>query len=180
MGSVSSWGKIARKSQIVMVKASWLGKSFLAAAAVFIQSELQAGSEDSAVERCAVRVMDGEQPRKGLSLPTASLGFILESSERPGLLLFVKQQLTVHILCEKEQILCEYIDQHRGVSVSLRVTTNSCIWSIFFLYFLIFFFVLPRCNLKLCKYLRISKFLDSDFHRDFASELVKRRDGEIL
>lgn len=94
-----------------MVKASWLGKSFLSAAAVFIQSELQAGSGDSAVERCAVRVRDGEQPSKGLALPTASLGVILQSSERPDPLPFFKQQLIMRILCErgKEILLYEYI-----------------------------------------------------------------------
>lgn len=77
---------------------------------MFIQSELQAGSGDSAVEHCAVRVMDGEQPGKGLSLPTASLGFIPEFSEGPGPLPFFKQ-LTVHILCErgKEILLYENI-----------------------------------------------------------------------
>lgn len=57
--------------------------------------------------------------------------------------------------------------------MSLSVTTNSCIWS-----FLGFFS--PHCNLKLCKYLLISEFIDSDFHRDFGSELAKRKDGEIL
>lgn len=53
---------------------SWPGKSFLAAAAVFIQRELQAGSGDWALERSAVRVMDGEQPRKGIVSSCSKFG----------------------------------------------------------------------------------------------------------
>lgn len=54
----------------------------------------------------------GEQPRKSdLSLCTASLGLIRESLEGLGPVLFSKQQLTMHILCERgrEILLYKYM-----------------------------------------------------------------------
>lgn len=52
----------------------------------------------------------GEQPRKSdFSLCTARLGLIQESLEGPGPVLFIKRQLTVHILWERgrEILLCK-------------------------------------------------------------------------
>lgn len=57
-------------------------------------------------------LQSGEKHRKSeLSLYTASLGLIREPLEGPGPVLFIEQQLTMHILCERgrEILLCKYM-----------------------------------------------------------------------
>lgn len=111
LGSVSSWRKTARKSQIVMVKACpGRVKVFSPPPLCSFKGSCRRGAGIGLWSALLSVLWMGNSPGKGLSLPAASLGVILESSERPGLLLFVKQQLTVHILWEKVEILLfEYI-----------------------------------------------------------------------
>lgn len=86
-----------------MVKASSLGRSLLAAVLIQTQHKAVIGavSLKDVLQRwlCAIRATDGESAWKSdLSLCMASLGLILESLEGPGPVLFIKQQLTMHIL----------------------------------------------------------------------------------
>lgn len=97
-----------------MENASLLGKSLLAAA--LIQSEHKSGSGGSGFngvlqhQPCDICVTE-QHSKSELCLYTACLGLIRESLEGPGPVLFIEQQLTMHILCERGRaiLLCKYM-----------------------------------------------------------------------